>query len=257
MRILLSPAKSLDFSRAAPSKTRSELLFPEEAFYLASQAARLTSAQLQDLMGISPALADLNVARFAQILQHEAPSKQAIFAFNGDVYEGLAAHDLGRKEWNYLQRHLRILSGLYGLLRPLDAIFPYRLEMGTALSNDAGKHLYAFWADKLTGHLQQELTQAGSEWVLNLASEEYAKAVKLKQLGVPVITPIFQDASKGQYKVISFFAKRARGLMLRYCAEKDIHKAKHRAVLKDFNSEGYRFDEKASDVSHWVFRRTQ
>ncbi len=252
MFILLSPAKSLDFATPAPVKTTSALLFEKDALYLASLAARLSSPQLQTMMGISPSLADLNVQRFAAIVNATAPAKQAIFAFDGDVYTGLESHTLGVRSLNYLQKHVRILSGMYGMLRPFDLMYAYRLEMGSTLKNAAGTSLYAYWSEKLSAYLQEEVSASKSRAVINLASEEYAKAVKLKSLSVPVIHPVFQDYSKGQYKVISFFAKRARGAMARYCAE---HQIKNPQGLKDFDSDAYRYCEEESTEAKWVFRR--
>lgn len=252
MFILLSPAKSLDFATPAPVKTTSALLFEKDALYLASLAAQLSSPQLQTMMGISPALAELNVERFASILNQTATAKQAIFAFDGDVYTGLHATQLSVPSLNYLQKHLRILSGLYGILRPFDLIYAYRLEMGSSLKNAAGTSLYAYWSDKLNAYLQEEIRASKAKAVINLASEEYAKAAKLKSLGVPVIHPIFQDKAKDQYKVISFFAKRARGAMARYCAEHRISKPQQ---LKAFDVDGYHYCEEESSESKWVFRR--
>lgn len=252
MFILLSPAKSLDFATPAPVKTASALLFEQDALYLASLAARLSASQLQTMMGISPALAELNVERFAAIVNQTATAKQAIFAFDGDVYTGLDAYELNVRSLNYLQKHVRILSGMYGILRPFDLMYAYRLEMGSTLKNSAGTSLYAYWSDKLSSYLQEELKTSKSKAVINLASEEYAKAVKLKTLGVPVIHPVFQDYSKGQYKVISFFAKRARGAMARYCAEHQIKKVQ---LLKDYDVDDYRYCEEESSETKWVFRR--
>lgn len=252
MFILLSPAKSLDFATPAPVKTTSALLFEKDALYLASLAARLSSPQLQTMMGISSTLAALNVERFAAIVNKSAIAKQAIFAFDGDVYTGLKAQELSVRSLNYLQKHLRILSGMYGILRPFDLMYAYRLEMGSTLKNSAGASLYAYWSDKLSHYLQDEVSASKSKAVINLASEEYAKAVKLKTLGVPVIHPVFQDYSKGQYKVISFFAKRARGAMARYCAE---HQIKKPQQLKEFEVDDYRYCEEESSETKWVFRR--
>lgn len=252
MFILLSPAKSLDFATPAPVKTCSALLFENDALYLASLAAQLSAAQLQAMMDISPALANLNVERFAAIEHGIAGAKQAIFAFDGDVYSGLEAYGLSVRSLNYLQKHLRILSGLYGILRPFDLMYAYRLEMGSSLKNAAGPNLYSYWSDKLSAYLQEEVRANKSKAVINLASEEYAKAVKLKTLGAPVIHPVFQDYSKGQYKVISFFAKRARGAMARYCA---VHQIKNPQLLKEFDVDGYAYCEEESSETKWVFRR--
>jgi cytoplasmic iron level regulating protein YaaA (DUF328/UPF0246 family) len=254
MLILLSPAKSLDFSSPSVVNSTSQIQFPAETQYLAGVASQLTSSDLQMLMKISPDLANLNTERFAQLTNVGAPivQRQAVFAFDGDVYSGLQARGLGRKEINYLQKHLRILSGLYGLLRPLDLIQAYRLEMGSTLKNVAGNNLYAYWTNKLTAQVNLELQDSKSKFLLNLASEEYSKAVQLKSLPVPVIQPIFQDFSSGKFKVISFFAKKARGSMARFCAVNQIKKS---SDLKNFDWDSYRFIEEESDATNWVFRR--
>lgn len=254
MLILLSPAKSLDFKSPSVVNSSSQIQFPAEFGYLSGLAAQLSAPQLQSLMKISADLAKLNVERFAQLSNESLKpnERQAVFAFDGDVYTGLQARSLGRKELNYLQKHLRILSGLYGLLRPLDLIQAYRLEMGTSLKNIAGSNLYAYWAEKLTEKIHVELQESKSKFILNLASEEYSKAVRLKSLPVPTIHPIFQDFSSGKYKVISFFAKKARGSMVRYCATNQIKKA---SDLKDFTLDSYRYINEESDEHNWVFRR--
>ena len=256
MLILLSPAKSLDFDSPSIVKTSSEIQFPNEVNYLADIASQLSASDLQTLMKISPSLANLNVERFTNLVDSEAPklTRQAVFAFDGDVYSGLQARSLAKKEINYLQKNLRILSGLYGLLRPLDLIQAYRLEMGTALKNIAGNNLYAYWSEKLTAHLNAEIEALGAKFLVNLASEEYAKAIKLKALSVPVIHPIFQDYSSGRYKVVSFFAKKARGSMVRFCA---VNQIKTAAKLKDFAEDGYQFVEEESTALQYVFRRKE
>lgn len=254
MLILLSPAKSLDFDTPSLVKDVSEIQFPHEVDYLASVAAKLTPSDLQQLMNISPALANLNAARFSDFVSEDLNKmeRQAVFVFDGDVYSGLQARQLAKKEISYLQKKLRILSGLYGILKPLDLIQAYRLEMGTGLKNLAGNNLYAYWTDKLTEHLKHEIQQSKAKCVVNLASEEYAKVIRFKSLDVPVIQPIFQDYSAGKYKVVSFFAKKARGSMVRYCALNQIKKA---AELKSFVEDGYCFSEQESTATNFVFRR--
>jgi cytoplasmic iron level regulating protein YaaA (DUF328/UPF0246 family) len=254
MLILLSPAKSLDFDTPSLVKEASQIQFPHEVEYLASVAAKLTASDLQQLMNISPTLANLNVARFTDLANEsfEKIERQAVFVFDGDVYSGLQARQLAKKEISYLQKRLRILSGLYGILRPLDLIQAYRLEMGTGLKTIAGNNLYTYWSDKLTAHLLHEIQQSKAKCVVNLASEEYAKVIKFKALDVPVIQPIFQDFSAGKYKVVSFFAKKARGSMVRYCALNQIKKP---AELKSFVEDGYRFSEQESTETNLVFRR--
>nr|WP_315477484.1 peroxide stress protein YaaA [uncultured Undibacterium sp.] len=256
MLILLSPAKSLDFETPALVKTSSEPVFVDETAYLSQLAANLSVADLQSLMSISTNLAELNFERFANMRDSKdtMPTRQAVFLFDGDVYDGLQARQLPKKEVTYLQSHLRILSGLYGILRPLDTIQAYRLEMGTGLKNSAGNNLYAYWREKLSAYLKQELSATKSKFLVNLASEEYAKAVKINDLGLPVIHPIFQDYSAGKFKVVSFFAKRARGSMVRYCA---VNQIRHPEKLKNFDLDGYRFIEEESNQTHWVYRRNQ
>ncbi len=229
-------------------------MFMQDAQQLIDVSKKLSVDQIADLMSISPALAQLNADRFSawSATATKDNAKQAMFAFNGDVYEGLAAATLSTPQVNYLEKRLRILSGLYGLLRPLDLLQPYRLEMGTRLANPRGANLYAFWGEKVTDALNLQLEQQKSKVLVNLASEEYFKVVKPALLKAPVVSPVFLDWKNGQYKVISFYAKRARGLMARYSAVNKISKAED---LKSFDAEGYRFDATESDRQHWVFKR--
>ena len=258
MLIVLSPAKSLDYETPVKSKIVTEPQFLGEAEELISLARNYSPEQLAGMMDISPALAELNVQRYiswrrdAVLSRGKSMVRQAVFAFNGDVYEGLNVSSLSTPQLKYLQNHVRILSGLYGLLRPLDALQPYRLEMGTALPNPQGKNLYAFWGEKISLSLNDVIQQHKSRVLLNLASDEYFKAVKPAVLDVPVISPVFQDWKNGKYKIISFYAKRARGLMARYCAQHGIRKAND---LKAFAEEGYAYCEEESSNSNWVFRR--
>lgn len=254
MLIVLSPAKTLDY--APPPTTVAHTLpdFRADAATLIESLRRLSPAQIASLMRISDPLALLNHERFAAWSPKftRKNAKQAILAFNGDVYEGLDAASLSAKQLEYAQKHVRILSGLYGVLRPLDLMQPYRLEMGTPLANDAGRNLYAFWGERITQALHASLNGKRSRVLVNLASEEYFKAVKPKLLQAPVITPIFEDWKGGGYKVIAFYAKRARGLMARYAA---IHGLRQPEQLKAFDSEGYGFEPGLSDETSWVFRR--
>lgn len=250
MLILLSPAKTLDYDTPRTTDTHTLPIFPKQATELIKLLKKFSTAQIASLMHISDALAELNAARYrawSSSFTFEN-AKQALLAFNGDVYEGLAASTLNATQLDYLQSHLRILSGLYGVLRPLDLMQPYRLEMGTKLANPHGKDLYAFWGDSVTEALNKDEPSI----LINLASDEYFKVVKPKQLQALVITPVFEDWSKGQFKVISFYAKRARGLMARYAAMKKIVNPEK---LKKFNLDGYAFELKASDAQNWVFRR--
>lgn len=254
MLIILSPAKSLDYDTPVKSKivTHPELM--DEAAELIKVAKKYKVDQLAQLMDISSALAQLNVDRFQDWtrLPKADKVKQAILAFNGDVYEGLQAQQLNHTQSNYLQNHLRILSGLYGVLRPFDLMQAYRLEMGTRLENPNGKNLYAFWGAKVTETLNKVLSEQKNKVLLNLASEEYFKVVQPTMLNGSVVTPIFQDWKNGKYKIISFYAKRARGLMARYCA---LNKIQNPEKIKTFDFEGYSFNQEESDSQHWVFRR--
>lgn len=254
MLLVISPAKSLDYETPSITETHSLPDFIDHSAELIDTLRPLSPAELSSLMDISDALAVLNVTRYATWSPKfsRKNAKQAVLAFNGDVYEGLDAASLSEKQLGYLQSRLRILSGLYGVLRPLDLMQPYRLEMGTSLANSRGRNLYAFWGNLVTDALNSQLAAGGSEDLVNLASEEYFKVVKTRHLNARVIHPVFEDWKNGRYKVISFFAKRARGLMARYAATKGITQADK---LKRFNLDGYAYDPSASDDTHWVFRR--
>ena len=254
MLIVLSPAKTLDFESPIKVNKTTEPDFIPRSAELISTLRTMPPAQIGSLMSISDSLAQLNVARYASWSKKFTPdnSRPAMLAFDGDVYEGLDARSLSARQLDWAQKHLRILSGLYGLLRPLDLMQPYRLEMGTRLATKRGKDLYAFWGDQITEALNESLTVAKAQALVNLASEEYFKSVKPAKLDRPVITPVFEEWKGGGYKIVSFFAKRARGLMARYAIE---HKLTKPEQLKDFDSEGYGFDAKASNESRWIFRR--
>ena len=254
MLIVLSPAKTLDFESPIKVNKTTEPDFIPRSAELISTLRTMPPAQIGSLMSISDSLAQLNVARYASWSKKFTPdnSRPAVLAFDGDVYEGLDARSLNARQLGWAQKHLRILSGLYGLLRPLDLMQPYRLEMGTRLATKRGKDLYAFWGDQITEALNESLTVAQAQALVNLASEEYFKSVKPAKLDRPVITPVFEEWKGGGYKIVSFFAKRARGLMARYAIE---HKLTKPEQLKDFDSEGYAFDAKASNEARWIFRR--
>jgi cytoplasmic iron level regulating protein YaaA (DUF328/UPF0246 family) len=215
-----------------------------------------TPAQISELMDLSDNLAALNVARYEAWRPKFTVknSKQAVLAFNGDVYDGLDAKSLKTKDLEWAQDHVCILSGLYGVLRPLDWMQPYRLEMGTALTNLRGKNLYQFWGSSIAQHLNAQLAKDKSPVVINLASQEYFKAVDQKVLKARVIECVFEDYKGGKYKVISFFAKRARGLLARYAIQKHIQNPEK---LKDFDLDGYAYEDSVSDVNRWVFRRRE
>lgn len=254
MLIVLSPAKTLDYTTPSITGRHSRPQFVERSAELIDTLKQLSPAQIATLMRISDPLAVLNAERFSAWSKKFTleNARQAILAFDGDVYGGLDARSLTDGQLDYAQSHIRILSGLYGLLRPLDLMQPYRLEMGTRLATAAARDLYGFWGSALTKVLANEATREKSEALVNLASEEYFKAVQADMLGIPVITPVFEDWKNGQYKIISFYAKRARGLMARYAALNGITQPER---LKQFEMEGYVFDGARSDECRWIFRR--
>jgi uncharacterized protein len=252
MLIVLSPAKTLDLDTPPTTKLHTTPDFLDRSAQLIDVLRTYSPAQIGSLMDISDTLAHLNVGRYASWSTEPSDARQAIMAFNGDVYAGFDARSLKPKQLAFAQSHVRILSGLYGVLRPLDLIHPHRLEMGTRLETAAGKDLYAFWGDTVTHAVNGAIADTGAEVLVNLASEEYFKSLKPKQLSVPVVTPVFEDWKNGKYKIISFFAKRARGLMARYAAEKGITDADK---LKRFKVDGYAFDKRDSDEHTWIFRR--
>ena len=225
MLSILSPAKTLDFETAPTTKKSTQPLFVEQAASLIERARELDPDGIQALMGVSEKIAALNHERFMNwqpdFSLHNA--KQSVLAFKGDVYTGLQADTLSQDELAFAQKHLRILSGLYGLLRPLDLMRPYRLEMGLPFENSGGKNLYEFWGEQITETLNKHLKSSGSSVLVNLASNEYFKAVKPKLLDADVITPQFRDLKNGQYKMISFFAKKARGVMARFIIQEGMN----------------------------------
>ncbi len=256
MLIVVSPAKTLDFDTppVIADFTRPELL--EHSAELIERARRLTPAEIGRLMGISDKLSGLNAARFADWQPDFTPAnaKQALLAFKGDVYTGLDAESLSPDDFAFAQLHLRMLSGLYGLLRPLDLMQAYRLEMGTKLDNERGKDLYQFWGDIITDKLNEALAAQGDSVLINLASNEYFKAVKPRKLDGQIITPVFKDCKKGQYKIISFYAKKARGMMARYIIEQRLTEV---SQLTAFDTAGYYFVEVESTATELVFKREE
>jgi cytoplasmic iron level regulating protein YaaA (DUF328/UPF0246 family) len=238
MKILLSPAKSLDFKSKIPTNNFTEPLFLKEADKINSVLKKKSKKQLKELMNISDQLAELNYNRYQNFSIHFTPenARQAIYAFSGDVYVGLDAYSITKRKINKLQDAVRILSGMYGVLKPLDLIQPYRLEMGTNLKVGSNKNLYEFWDKKITEALNSELTE--DELVLNLASNEYFKSVNTKLLKGNLISPVFKDFKNGKLKIISFFAKKARGSMARFIIENDI---KNYDDLMSFDTDGYQF----------------
>lgn len=256
MLAVISPAKTLDYQSETPEHEASRLLFPDQAAQLVDIMRHYSPDDLQALMGISERLAHENAERFSRWLWpfDEAQSRAAVFAFKGDVYAGLDAYNLDQAQLDYLQSRLRILSGLYGLLRPLDAIMPYRLEMGKKVGNPKGDDLYAFWGDQLATAAMKSLEDTGDDTLINLASNEYFKSLKPYIKDLNVITPVFKDWKNGQYKMISFYAKKARGLMVRYMAQ---HRLSSPEDLKAFDLDGYHYNEESSTLSEWVFLRRQ
>ena len=228
MLMVISPAKTLDFETPPTTKRHTQPQFLEHSQELISQLRDLTPAQIGELMHLSDKLSGLNAARFGSWNPAFTPenAKQALLAFKGDVYTGLDAYTLSGPDLTYAQKHLRMLSGLYGLLRPLDLMQPYRLEMGTKLANARGKDLYAFWGDRISEWLNEALKEQGDDVLLNLASNEYFSAVKRPALNARVIETEFRDQKNGQYKIISFYAKKARGMMTRFVISERISKPK-------------------------------
>ena len=252
MKIVISPAKSLNFEKALPTAKHSETLFLKESRQVHKVLKQKSPKDLSELMDISDKLADLNWQRNQDWKTpfNTENARSAVFAFDGDVYTGLDAYSIPIEKLDVLQDRLRILSGLYGLLKPLDLMQAYRLEMGTKLPIGESKNLYEFWKPIITKALNKELQ--GEELFVNLASNEYFSAVDIKALKVPVITPEFKDYKNGKLKIISFFSKKARGLMVRYIIDTNAETVED---LKGFNYEGYQFDANLSKGNHLVFTR--
>ena len=255
MIYLLSPAKTLDYDSKIPSIDSTMPRFLEHSTELASLMKKMSAEDLVQLMGVSQKLAELNVARFREWHEHytEAESRSAIFAFKGGVYQGLAVEDWAVDDFREAQKSLRILSGLYGVLRPLDLMMPYRLEMGKKVENERGANLYRFWGGLLTDSLNRDLSGEGDA-VVNLASNEYFSAVKAKELVAPVITPVFKDWKNGKLKVISFYAKKARGQMAAWAIREKLTKPED---LKQFQLGGYVYQDDLSDAATYVFTREE
>ena len=256
MIILLSPAKTLDFDSPSICEICTKPDFLNFSNALIGGLSKLSTEEISSLMGLSSKLAQLNYERFQSwTKEHQVEnSKQALLAFKGDVYEGLKAWEFDKKDFEYAQSNLRILSGLYGLLKPLDLIQPYRLEMGTAYSNPAGRDLYAFWGDRLADSIRKDLHHSGNNAVINLASLEYSKAAQLNKVDTQIISPVFKDEKNGKFKIISFYAKRARGLMANFLISKQIKKPEG---LKRFSANGYVYSEDESTLESPVFTRSE
>ncbi len=259
MLVVISPAKTLDFETAPITKIHTQAKFLKESKQLVRQLSKMTPAEVSSLMKISDKLGVLNFLRFNE---WKTPftldnAKQAILAFKGDVYTGIDAGSFSNEDLKFAQRHLRILSGLYGILRPLDLIQAYRLEMGATLKSKQGKDLYEFWASKLTNQINQDIKAnknlaEKNKCLINLASNEYFKALQVKDIDARIIAPVFKDYKNGQYKIISFFVKKARGRMGAYIIK---HKLKDPEDIKTFDADGYKFCKSESNESNWVFQR--
>ena len=254
MLFLLSPAKTLDYLTPAADLPHTRPVFAAQSARLIQELREKSPQEIAGLMDLSDVLAALNVARYqAWSTRFTAKnSKQAVLAFDGDVYDGLQARSLAPEDLQWAQDHLCILSGLYGVLRPLDWMQPYRLEMGTALSTTTGKNLYQFWGSHIADYLNERAAAEAVPVIVNLASEEYFKAVDKKALKPRVVNCVFEEHKAGKYKIISFMAKRARGLMVRYAIENKLSSVKK---LESFNLEGYRFTSDVSTPERLVFRR--
>ncbi|MBU2874498.1 peroxide stress protein YaaA [Marinobacter salexigens] len=255
MLMVISPAKTLDYESPLATETYTQPDFLDDACELIDQLKELEPHQVSNLMSVSAKLGQLNAERFQNWHTPFSPenARQAVLAFKGDVYTGLDAESFSEQDFNFAQKHLRMLSGLYGILKPLDLMQPYRLEMGTKFENNRGKDLYAFWGDRLTQEINR-LLESDDEVLVNLASNEYFKSIKKKDLEGQLITPHFKDWKNGQYKIISFYAKKARGLMCRYAI---LNRITNVNDLKGFDLDGYYFSEDQSDKNNWVFLRDE
>ncbi len=256
MLTVLSPAKTLDFETAPTTRRSTRPQFIERAAELVKEARELSPGDLRELMGVSEKIAELNHRRF---MNWSEPftldnARQAILAFKGDVYTGLQAETLTAAQLQFAQQHLRILSGLYGLLRPLDLMQPYRLEMGTRFATSVGRNLYEFWGDSLTRALNTQLGKSGSRVLVNLASNEYFKSLQPGALDAEIVTPVFKDLKGGKYKVISFYAKKARGQMARFIIDNELNEPDG---LRRFRRDGYRYNRAESTVREPVFTRDE
>lgn len=254
MLTVISPAKTLDFDSPLPTAEHSQPQFLAESRQLIKELRALDPDAVSALMKISPALGELNHQRFMNWKTPFTPdnARAAALAFKGDVYLGLQAENFGKRDFQFAQKHLRILSGLYGLLKPLDLIQPYRLEMGTRFENSQGKDLYSFWDRKITDALNADLKTSKSKVLVNLASNEYFKSVKKNTLDADIVTPVFKDLKNGKYKIISFYAKKARGLMSAYIVRQRVKTVED---LKAFDSEGYCYQPSLSSAAELVFTR--
>jgi len=254
MLILLSPAKSLDYESPLTFQNHTAPLFGAQSKALIAVLRAYSPQQISQLMDLSDALSGLNVARYQAWSARATPknARQALLAFNGDVYDGLQGRSLDANALDWAQAHVCILSGLYGVLRPLDLMQPYRLEMGTALPTAQGKNLYQFWDGRITDYLNTRLRTDASPFVINLASQEYFKAVQANRLSAPVVECVFEEERNGQFKIISFSAKRARGMMARFAID---HRLTTPEQLRAFDMDGYAWCAPESSPTRMVFRR--
>ncbi len=254
MLIVISPAKTIDITQTNASFPTSESGFPKEAASLVKKLKKYSISELQNLLKVSPKLAELNADRYQKwALPFEGEeAKQALLVLKGEVFQGIDAATFSQEEMKFAQDHLRVLSGLYGVLRPLDVILPYRLEMGTQWTFGRYKNLYHFWENKIGKRIQQDLVAQGDDVLINLASNEYFKSIKQKDIKARIITPEFKDYKDGKYQVVSFFAKKARGLMVRYIVQ---HGLQNPEELKLFDAEGYTYNDVLSKGDQWVFTR--
>ena len=256
MLIVVSPAKKLDYDTLAKTKKTTTPDFLDHSQILIDRLREFSALDIAELMHLSMKLAELNFDRYEDwsLPLSTENAKQAMFAFKGDVYTGLDAESFSAADISFAQKHFRMLSGLYGLLRPLDLMFPYRLEMGTKLDTERGKNLYEFWGSIITDAINKQLKSSKSKNLINLASNEYFKSVKTKDINGEIITPAFKEYKNGEYKMIGIYAKRARGLLSRYIIQNQLSNPED---IKDFDLEGYKFNSKASKDNNWVFTRRQ
>ena len=254
MLMVISPAKTLDYKSELVTSRFTQPEHLDQSQLLIEQLRQLNPEQIGKLMKLSDPLAGLNAARYGSWQTPFSPdnARQALLAFKGDVYTGLAVEDFSDADFDFAQQHLRMLSGLYGLLRPLDLMQAYRLEMGTKLTNPRGKDLYAFWGERISGWLNQALAGQGDDVLLNLASNEYFSSIKRKALQARIIETEFKDLKNGQYKIISFYAKKARGMMARYVIKNQLRDP---AALQQFDVQGYRYSAEQSGTDKLVFLR--
>ncbi|MFK5915370.1 MAG: peroxide stress protein YaaA [Woeseiaceae bacterium] len=256
MLIVISPAKTLDYESLPKTKVFTTPDYLDHSQRLINRLRNFSSLDISDLMKVSAKIADLNFERYESWKKPFTPknAKQAILAFKGDVYTGLDAASFKSEDFKFAQNHLRVLSGLYGLLRPLDLMQAYRLEMGTRLKTDSGKNLYEFWGEDITDGLNKQLKKIKSDTLINLASNEYFKAVKPQSLNAEIITPAFKEFKNGEYKMIGIYAKKARGLLSRYIIQNKLNDPED---IKSFKEDGYRYNSKLSNGNTWVFTRKQ